>query len=122
MGQSGSSQGAAGLANPSGVGGQSRPSGSFVGANTGQVAQRNFVGAAQVNSSGAARSGQGNFGMGGFGGGGFGMGGFGGRRLGLGGFGFGAGGNNTSTTPPVRTTLTLGFEPSVPPPQRLAWR
>jgi len=116
--QSGSSQGAAGLTNPSGVGGQTRQSGSFVGTNTGQSARQNFVGAAQVNSSGAARSGQGNFGMGGFGGGGSGMGGFGGRRLGN--FGFGAGGSNTPTTPPVRTTLTLGFEPSVAPPQKVS--
>ncbi len=115
---SGSSQGGAGMINPSGGGGQTRHSGSFVGANAGQSARRNFVGAAQVNSSGAARSGQGNFGMGGFGGGGSGMGGFGGRRFGN--FGFGAGGNNTSTTPPVRTTLTLGFEPSAAPSQKVS--
>ena len=123
LGQSGG-QGTPSMNNPNGVGGQARTPGSFVGANTGQAAQQNFVGAAQANPSGGAQSGQGNFGMGGFGGGGLGGGGFGmgaliGRRLAQGGFGPGAGGNTTTTPPPVRTTLALGFEQSAAAPQQV---
>ena len=36
--------------------------------------------------------------------------------LGQGGFGAGMNGNTTTPTPPMRTTLTLGFEPAVGPP------
>jgi len=119
-GQSGSGQSGAGPTNPNGVGGQARTAGSFIGANTGQTAQQNFVGAAQTNPSGAAQPGPGNFGMGGFGMGGMGMGGLIARRLGLGGFGSGASGNNTATPPPVRTALTLGFEPATAAPRQVS--
>ena len=117
-------QGTPTLNNSSGVGGQARTPGSFVGASTGQSAQQNFVGASQLNASGSSQYGSGGYGggMGGCSGGmsSFGMGALLGRRLGSGGFGqggIGSGmfGNNTNstTTPPVRTTLTLGFEPTV---------
>ena len=73
-----SGQGTPTLNSANGVGGQARQAGSFVGANTGQTAQQNFVGAAQANASGGCQYGAGGNGMGGMGGGGYGMGGMGG--------------------------------------------
>ncbi len=107
LGQGG--QGTPSLNNPNGVGGQARQAGSFVGANTGQAAQQNFVGASQANPAGAGQAGAGNFG-GGMGMSSFGMGALVGRRMAQGNFGSGANGNTTTTTPQVRTTFTLGPE------------
>jgi hypothetical protein len=117
--------------NPNGVGGQARTANSFVGANTAQSAQQSFVGAAQANATGSSQygSGMGGMGMGGMGGmgmggmggmgmGGMGMGGMGrGNGMGMGGMGMGRNGNNT-TTPPVRATVTIGFEPVVSQPEQ----
>ena len=76
----------------SGIGGQARQAGSFVGANSGQAAQQGFVGAAQANPSGQGQMGGGNYGAGGYGGGGNGGGGgYGGGGFGGGGFGGGFG-------------------------------
>ena len=125
MGQSGMSQGGAGQGglagatgqgafgqtNPNGVGGQARRSGSFVGANTGQQAQRNFVGASQANNqNGTGQNGQGNFNS--FGGGG--MGGFGRALLQN---ALSQNRSGASSAPQIRTTLRLGSEltAAVPP-------
>ena len=75
------------LNSANGVGGQARKSNSFVGANTGQTAQQNFVGRGPSQPSGPGQSGmlaitaQVN-GMGGMGMGSFGMGALLGRRNG----------------------------------------
>ncbi len=115
--------GAPSMNNTNGVGGQARTSNSFVGANTGQAASQNFVGAAQANTSG--QSGMGSYGMGGMGGGmgGMGMGSYGGQRMGQGNFGAGMfGGNTTTPAPTLRTTLVLGdFErPPQPEPSQVS--
>ena len=109
LGQSGG-QGTPSMNNPNGVGGQARTPGSFIGANSGQAAQQNFVGAGQANPSGASQSGMGNLNLGSFG-----MGAFVGRRLGQGYVGPGMNGAAAAPTPAVRTTLTLGFEPAAAP-------
>lgn len=121
LGQNGASLGGTGMASSSGVGGQARQAGSFVGASTGQAAQQNFVGAAQANPSGAGQAGMGGMGSGGMGMGGmggFGMGAMIGRRLAQGNLGSGANGA-TTTAPQVRTTMTLGFESAVAAPQQV---
>jgi len=120
--------------NPSAAGTQAPTStAGFIGANTAQTAQQSFVGAAQANANGSSQYGSANSRMGGMGGaggmGGMGMGGMGmgGMGMGMGGMGMGGmggarngrfgagmfGGNNTATTPQVRVTVTLGFEPTV---------
>ncbi|MGO9108291.1 MAG: BON domain-containing protein [Thermoguttaceae bacterium] len=122
-----------GTFNPSAAGSQAPVATGFVGANIGQTGQQGFVGAAQLNANGSSQFGSGSSGMGGMGMGGMGMGGMSsmggmggmggfamgamiGRRMGQGGFGT----NSTTTTPQVRTTLTLAFEPPAVEPAQIS--
>jgi hypothetical protein len=105
FGQGGSQGSPYNFTNPSGVGGQARRAGSFVGANTGQQAQRNFVGAVQAGAASGNRGGARNLSYGNYGG----LGSFG-RRPGQN--DFGANNARSSRQPSIRTTLALGFEPS----------
>ncbi len=124
MGQSGIGQTSGGLGSTgqsgfgqttaTGIGGQARKAGSFVGANTAQQSQKNFVGNSQ-----AGQNGTGQQGMNGMGGGGMGGGGMGGMNS----FGMGAmmgrramqnamnqNGNGAQANVQIRTTMTLSID------------